>query len=126
MRLRALIALPALLGLGACVDPYYDGYNGGYGSSYGPTGYVSGSYYGSSAPTPYYYNDRRDYDRRDSRPRYDARPDYRPPDRQTEYRPRPPEREPAYRPGNPGGGSGSPHGRPPPADWQRNGPMAGE
>ena len=91
MRLRTLIAVPALLALGGCYDPYYDGY-------YGPSGYVSGSYYGPApvytAPGYYYYDRRPDY-----RPRPDdRRPDYRPPDRHTDYRPRPPERPPAYRP----------------------------
>ncbi|BBK41579.1 hypothetical protein STVA_15990 [Allostella vacuolata] len=94
MRLRALIAIPALLGLGACVDPYYDGYGGGYG----PSGYVSGSYYGSAPvyTAPGYYGSPGYYpDRRDHRPRYDPP---RRSDRESEYRPRPPERPPAYRP----------------------------
>ena len=81
MRLRALIALPALIALGGCYDPYYDGY--------GPSGYVSGTYYGSapvySSPSygsPGYY--------------YDRRPDYRP-----DYRPRRVERQEFRRDGSP-------------------------
>lgn len=89
MRVRALIAGAALLGLGGCVDPYYDGY--GY-DGYGPSGYVSGSYYGSYGPSSpgYYYGGRSDYRRYDP-----PRRDYR--DR-SDYRPRPPERPPAYSP----------------------------